>query len=53
VLAELKPIQERAAELSRDPLAIKNIIAEGCKRAQATAEATMAEVRDAIGLSYS
>ena len=53
VLAELKPIQERAAELSRDPLAIKNIIADGCKRAQETAEATMAEVRDAIGLSYS
>lgn len=53
VLVELKPIQERAMELSRDPLAIKNIIANGCKRAQDTAEATLSEVREAIGLSYS
>jgi len=32
VLAELKPIQERAAEFSRDPLTVKNIIATGNKR---------------------
>ncbi len=53
VLAELKPIQERAAEFSRDPLAVKNIIADGNKRAQEAAEATLAEVRAAIGLGYS
>ncbi len=52
VLAELKPIQERAAEFSRDPLAVKNIIADGNKRAQETAEATLADVRAAIGLGY-
>jgi tryptophanyl-tRNA synthetase len=53
VLAELKPIQERAAEFSRDPVTVKNIIADGCKRAQETAEATLVEVRAAIGLGYS
>lgn len=53
MLAELKPIQERAAEFSRDPLVVKNIIASGCKRAQEAVEATMIEVRSAIGLGYS
>ena len=53
VLAELKPIQERAAEFSRDPLTVKNIIAAGNKRAQDASEATMVEVRSAIGLGYS
>jgi tryptophanyl-tRNA synthetase len=53
VLAELKPVQERAAEFSRDSLVVKNIIADGCKRAQEAAEATLVEVRSAIGLSYS
>jgi len=52
VLTELKPIQERAAEFSRDPLAVKNIIAVGTKRAQEAAEDTLAEVRAAIGLEY-
>jgi tryptophanyl-tRNA synthetase len=52
VLAELKPIQERAVEFSRDPLAVKSIIADGTKRAQEAAEDTLAEVRAAIGLGY-
>jgi len=52
VLTELKPMQERAAEFSRDPLAVKNIIAVGTKRAQEAAEDTLAEVRAAIGLGY-
>ena len=53
VLAELKPMQERAVEFSRDPLAVKSIIADGNKRAQEAAEATLVEVRAAIGLGYS
>ena len=53
VLAELKPMQERAADFSRDPVTVKNIIADGCKRAQQAAEATLVEVRAAIGLGYS
>ncbi len=52
VLAELKPMQERAAEFARDPVLVKNIIADGCKRAQAAAEETLVEVRAAIGLGY-
>ncbi|WP_372522982.1 tryptophan--tRNA ligase [Sulfuricaulis sp.] len=52
VLAELKPMQERIAEFSRDPLAVKSIIADGNKRAQEAAEATLVEVRAAIGLGY-
>ena len=52
VLAELKPMQERATEFSRDPLAVKSIIADGTKRAQEVAEATLTEVRAAIGLGY-
>jgi tryptophanyl-tRNA synthetase len=53
VLAELKPMQERAVEFSRDPLLVRNIIADGCKRAQAAAETTLTDVRAAIGLGYS
>jgi tryptophanyl-tRNA synthetase len=53
VLKELKPIQERAAEFTRDPLVVKNIIAEGCKAARDAADETLAEVRAEMGLSYS
>ncbi len=53
VLAELKPIQERAAELGRDPLTVRNIVEDGCKRARDVAEETLAEVRTAMGLGYS
>ena len=52
VLKELKPIQERAAEFTRDPLVVKNIIAEGCKVARDVADETLAEVRAEMGLSY-
>jgi len=52
VLAELKPIQERAAEYGRDPMTVKNIVADGCQRARETAEQTMADVREVMGLSY-
>lgn len=53
VLAELKPIQERATEFSRDSLMVRNVISDGCKRAQTAAEATLVEVRTAMGLGYS
>ncbi len=52
VLAELAPIQERAAEFSRDPVLVRNIIAQGCKHASDIAEETLAEVREAMGLEY-
>jgi tryptophanyl-tRNA synthetase len=52
VLAELRPIQERAAEFARDPLLIKNIVANGDERARAVAEETLVEVRKTMGLGY-
>jgi tryptophanyl-tRNA synthetase len=53
VLAELKPIQARAAQYSEDPTLVKNIVAEGCERARKLAKETMREVREAMGLNYS
>lgn len=53
VLAELAPIQQRAAEFARDPLVVKNIVANGEKRAREVAEDTLAEVRQSMGLRYS
>ncbi|MDX5151200.1 MAG: tryptophan--tRNA ligase [Acidiferrobacterales bacterium] len=52
VLEELRPIQERAKELAEDPMLIRNIIAEGCRKAEEVAEETMEEVREAMGLEY-
>ena len=53
VLAELKPIQERAAQYAEDPSLVKNIVAEGCEKARKLARETMRDVRDAMGLNYS
>ena len=53
VLAEdliqwLEPIQTKRAELTRDESTIRDIIAEGDKKAHAAAEETMAAVHEAI-----
>ncbi len=53
VLAELKPIQERAAQYAEDPTLVKNVVAEGCEKARKLARETMRDVREAMGLSYS
>jgi tryptophanyl-tRNA synthetase len=53
VLAELKPIQARAAQYAEDPTLVKNIVAEGCEKARKLARETMRDVRDAMGLNYS
>lgn len=53
VLAELKPIQQRAAQYAEDPTLVKNIVAEGCERARKLARETMRDVREAMGLDYS
>jgi tryptophanyl-tRNA synthetase len=52
VLAELAPIQARAAELARDGATIRTIINEGTRKAREVAEATLSEVRTAMGLAY-
>ncbi len=53
VVAELTPIQQRAAEYAEDPTLVKNIVAEGCEKARKLARETMREVRDVMGLNYS
>lgn len=53
VLAELKPIQARAAQYAEDPTLVKNIVAEGCEKARKLARETMRDVREVMGLNYS
>jgi len=52
VLAELASVQQRMQEYNRDPMLVKNIIADGCRRAREVAEETLQEVREAMGLGY-
>jgi len=53
VLAEVGPIRERAQKYVDDVTLVKNIVADGCEKAQKLAQETMREVRDAMGLNYS
>jgi tryptophanyl-tRNA synthetase len=48
--ANLAPLRERRNELAKDPDAIWDILHDGAKRARTIAEATMIEVRKAVGL---
>jgi len=48
--ANLAPLRARRIELAKDPDAIWDILHDGAKRARAIAEATMIEVRRAVGL---
>jgi tryptophanyl-tRNA synthetase len=50
---ELKPIGERAAAYDEDPTLVRNIIADGCEKANDLADETMRDVRAAMGLDYS
>jgi tryptophanyl-tRNA synthetase len=50
VLAELKPIQERARELEQEPELVRTIINDGCDAARDVARETMEEVRHAMSL---
>ena len=52
VLAELKPIQERAVEYLEDPKLVQGVIAEGVEAARDIADDTLEEVRAAMGLEY-
>ena len=53
VLAELKPMRERAQRYLDDPTLVKSILADGCEKAQKLAEETMRDVREVMGLSRS
>jgi len=52
VLAELRPIRERAEEYLEDPTTVRNIVADGCEKAGKMAEETMRDVREVMGLNY-
>jgi tryptophanyl-tRNA synthetase len=51
IVAELAPIQERRSQYESRPERVKEILAEGNRRATLRAEQTMHEVRTAMGLS--
>jgi tryptophanyl-tRNA synthetase len=50
MIAHLAPIRARKEELTASPGRVEEILREGARRARAVAGATMAEVRDRIGL---
>lgn len=52
VNAFLAPHRERRAELAKDMDAIRDVLREGNKRANAIAEETLGQVRDAMGMRY-
>ncbi|MDP1995971.1 MAG: tryptophan--tRNA ligase, partial [Gallionella sp.] len=52
VLAEQRPMRERAQLYLDDPALVRNIIADGCEKARKLATDTMRDVREAMGLSY-
>jgi tryptophanyl-tRNA synthetase len=52
VLAEQRPMMERAQIYLEDPTLVRNIIADGCERARDLANETMRDVREVMGLNY-
>jgi tryptophanyl-tRNA synthetase len=52
VLRELAPIRERAQYFEDNPDQVRNIIADGCEKAQELARDTMRDVREAMGLTF-
>ena len=52
IIAEQRPIMERAQKFLDDPALVRNIVADGCERARKLAEETMRDVRAAMGLAY-
>lgn len=52
IQTELLPMQERIVKYQADPSYIKQIIYDGSERAHNIAKETIAEVREAMGISY-
>ena len=52
LLKEQEPIRERAQVYLDDPTLLRNIVADGCDRARKSAQETMRDVREAMGLAY-
>lgn len=53
ILAEQAPMHERIKRYEEDPTLVRNIIADGCEKANKLAEETMRDIREAMGLNYS
>ena len=45
-------MRERRAKFAEDPEAVLNMLREGSDKARAKAQATMREVREAMGIQY-
>jgi tryptophanyl-tRNA synthetase len=45
----LRPVQERYAELRRDPATLQTVLDRGAEAADRVARATLKRVRDALG----
>jgi len=52
ILREQQPMLERAEPYIANPRIVRDIVDAGTRRARDTAQATMREVRDAMGLNY-
>ena len=52
IQAELAPIRERAQYYEENPDQVRNILADGCEKAQELAHDTMRDVREAMGLTF-
>jgi tryptophanyl-tRNA synthetase len=50
VIETLRPLQERYAEIRRDPAYLEGLLRRGAERAETTAQATLKRVKDAVGL---
>jgi tryptophanyl-tRNA synthetase len=53
VLAEQKPMRDRAEKYLDDRTLVRSIIADGCEKARKLAQETLRDVREAMGLDYS
>lgn len=50
--AKFAPIRQRRAEFEKNPEAVYKMLEEGSQKANAVAEQTLKEVRDAMGINY-
>jgi tryptophanyl-tRNA synthetase len=52
ILKEQDAMRERAQPYVENPSLVRNVVADGCEQARKLAQATMRDVREAMGLEY-
>ena len=52
ILKEQEAMRERAQPYVENPSLVRNVVADGCEQARKLAQATMRDVREAMGLEY-